>query len=188
MKESLLLRGRPGSSGRRRASGPEVRQNSYMPGVSLSVPIITAGAAVLGAAIPTGAAVIQDLRKARRDRAERRLETRDQACLDLLRSALDLRTQVANAYLSHGDEVIAGLREIRSLAASVEYHAVSTGMRGRQLKASAYRVAKAARILTQATERNTNLTLKEMAGSPDFTELDVRVEEFRSLILSDEGG
>src|SRR5690242_14906554 len=102
MKESLLLRGRPGSSGRRRASGPEVRQNSYMPGVSLSVPIITAGAAVLGAAIPTGAAVIQDLRKARRDRAERRLETRDQACLDLLRSALDLRTQVANAYLSHG--------------------------------------------------------------------------------------
>src|SRR6266851_3196368 len=94
-------------------------QNATMPDVPLYVAAITAAAGVAGAAIPAIAVIIRDVRQAERDRRERRAEAKRQACLDLLRTAGELRTRVANTLQDPGDQI--GARQ-------AEYHDPPTGL------------------------------------------------------------
>jgi hypothetical protein len=151
-----------------------------VPDVSIFVALITAGAGAIGAAIPQVATVVRDVRKAERDRRDQRAQTRRQACLDLMGAASDLRTQVANAALYHGDEMGARLTEISTRADAVQLHALNVGLLAPDtLAAAADRLTIAARDLAAAAARNTDMSLKQMVVSPDSAEFDQSVEAFR---------
>jgi hypothetical protein len=156
-----------------------------VPDVSIYVALITTGAGVVIAAIPHITAVVRDVRLADRDRQERRADARRQACLDLLRAAGDLRTQVANALLYRGNEMGTQLAEITNSAAAVQLHAVSVGLARESLAQSAELLAAAARDLAAATVQNTDMSLHQVVESPDCAEFDGRVTAFRLLAVAD---
>lgn len=159
-----------------------------MPEVSIYVALITAGAGATGAAIPQIATVVRDVRQADRDRHERRVETRRQACLDLLHAASDLRTQVANAAQYHGSDMGARLAEIRKCAAAVQLHAVSVALlAGESLDDPAERLAAAAMDLAAAAVHNADMSLNQMVSCPDLSEFDGSVKAFRLRAVADAG-
>ncbi len=153
-----------------------------MADVSIYVALITAGAAVVGAAIPQVAIVARDVRQSERDRRERRVESRRQACLDLLRAVGELRTQVANNAQYHGNEMGARLAEVRKCAAAAELNAVSVALLDPdKLAEPAEQLAAAASRLAAVAAESTNLSLGNMIHAPDFTELDETIVTFRRI-------
>lgn len=160
-------------------------QNASMTDVSIYVALITGGAGAIGAAMPQIATVVRDGRQAKLDRRERGVSTRQQACIELLRAAADLRTRVANAAMYHGDEMLARLAEIRNCAAAVEVQAASVGLLARETLAEpAAELASAATELAAAAVQGTDMDLNQMPEDPDFATFDERVDLFRIKALA----
>jgi hypothetical protein len=153
--------------------------------VSIYVAVITAAAGVLGAAVPAIATLTRDVRQAERDRRERRADAKRQACIELLRAAGDLRTQVANAAHYHGDEIGTRLAQIRECAEAVGLHAVSVGMlASEKLTAAAEHLAAAAENLVAMAVTNTDMRVKAMTPEPDYTEFDDSIAAFRRVAVA----
>jgi hypothetical protein len=160
-----------------------------MADVSIYVAVISAGAALIGATVPQVATAIRDGRRAERDRKERLADTRRQACVQLLRTVLDLRVRVSNIQDYHGAEMAPRLAEIREGAATAEVEAVSVAlMVGPELAKAAEQLASAAARLATVAVENASLQLGASTQAPDFGELDDSVTAFKTLAVADGPG
>jgi len=154
--------------------------------VSVYVAIISASAAILGAAVSAVSIAYQNARQAERDRQLRREEQRQRhreearsACLDLLRAAVDLRTQVENNEDYQGEEMRARLSRVRKYASDAALHAVLIGtIEPHVLADVADRLAKAARNLASAAAESTSLEMNMSTEVPDLGELNDCIEAF----------
>ena len=145
------------------------------------MPVISAGAAVLGAAVSPVAAAYQNVWQARRDRAQQHETAIREACVRLLRAAHDVRAQVASNHGYHGEEMGARLERVRLLAADVGVYAVSVAMlvpHDPGLGNSAAEIATAVGQLIAATEAKTSRDMQVSLEAPDFTEVDASIEDF----------
>jgi hypothetical protein len=164
-------------------------ENADMADVSIYVAVISAAAGIVGATIPQAATAIRDGRRADRDRRERLADTRRQACVQLLRTVLDLRVHVANNQDYHGEEMAARLAAIRECAATAEVEAVSVAlMVGPELAKAAEQLASAAARLATVAADNASLQLGASTQAPDFGELDDSVTAFKTLAVADGPG
>ena len=157
-----------------------------MTSVSIYVAVITAAAAIAGAAISQVTIALKEGRQAKRDRHERRETATREACEELLRAAGDLRTQLANNRSFRGDRAAmsARLEEVRRYAAATQLHAVSVGLLvPDKLAEPADRLAVAARSLALVAANDTDLDQGWVKVDPDFTMLDACVDAFRSDAL-----
>jgi hypothetical protein len=158
--------------------------NASMPQVSLYVAVITAAAAVLGAAISPLSTAYQNSRQAVRDRAERHDTAIRQACVGLLRSARDMRVQVANIAAYHGDEMGSRLERMRELDAEAASHAdevqllVPPG-----IAVSAATLAGAVSRLATSTQANVRRQLGASIRDPDFGEIDGCIQDFSARVV-----
>jgi hypothetical protein len=156
-----------------------------MPQVSLYVAAITAAAAVLGAAVSPVSTAYQNARQAVRDRAERRDSAVRQACVDLLRSARDVRVQVANTAAYHGAEMGSRLERIRQLEADAAVHADEVALLiPVSVANSAAMLTGAVSRLTASTEANVKHELGASIRQPDFTELDGCIADFSTRVVN----
>jgi len=160
--------------------------NAYMTDVPLSVAVITASAAVLGAAIPQVSIAVQSALQAGRDRQERYQSDMRRACVKLMRAVEDLRTQVANNHDYHGDEMAARLAQVREHAAAAEVQAVRIALLVPQTLAEpAQELAVAASRLAEKAAENTDLVEGVSRLRPDFGELDACVAAFKDVAVND---
>lgn len=147
--------------------------------VSLYVAIVTAAAAVAAAAVSQIPGYVRDVRQARQDRRDRHAETRQQACLDLLSAAEDLRTSVANAVDYVGEEMRSRLAEIRNHGAAVQLRAMKIELLvPGTLAGTAEHLASVAGQFTATAEANTDLVLGNMRAT-DAAELGRAIDSFR---------
>jgi hypothetical protein len=136
---------------------------TYMTDVSIFVPVITAAAAILGAAISPVTTVFQSSRQARQERQE---TAGRQACIELLRAAVDLRALVANNHDYHGDEMAARLAQVRQYAADARVHAFNIALLApKRLADSAADLAAATGRVAVAAAENTDLSMGVRASS-----------------------
>lgn len=159
-----------------------MRNNAAMTDVPIYVAVITAAAGIIGAAIPQVSTVIRDVRQAERDRQERYATAARQACVDLLRAAGELRTQVENAHSYRGDP--AGMRsrleDIRGHAAATRLYAASVGLLvPDRLAEPADKLAESASTLADSVALNTDVNQGVMVGDPDVSALNLRIAAFR---------
>jgi hypothetical protein len=153
-----------------------------MTDVPIYVALITGLTGAIGAATPQIATVFRDTSQAKRDRKERGVNARQQACVDLLGAAADLRTRVENTAM-YGGEILARLAEIRSSAADVQVKAARVAFLAGEMATSAQALASAATDLATAAVQNTDMTTNVMS-SPDFTAFGKAVEQFKSEAIS----
>ena len=104
------------------------RHNAYMADVPLSVALISPAAAIIGAAVSQLMLTFREGRQANRDRQERDMTARRQACLDLLSAVGQLRAQVAGNYEYHGLEMAGRLAEVRQRAVEAELAAIAVSL------------------------------------------------------------
>ncbi len=151
-----------------------------MADVPIYVAIITAGAGVIGAAIPQLAAVIRD-RRAERDRRERTVTRLREACIAVLSAADELRTLAENlpVYRGNADGMRARAEEARSLAKTTRLHVADVTMQASGLIVPADEVANAASNLADEVVRNINLNQGLLLGNPDVTKLVECIAAFR---------
>jgi hypothetical protein len=118
-----------------------------MADVSIWVPVITAGAGIIGATIPQVTTVIRDVRKAERDRRERLDTMARDACVALLRAAGEVRT-LTESICSYGGGDATGMMErveqARSSSEATRVHAAEVGMQAAGLAGAADQLASAA--------------------------------------------
>jgi hypothetical protein len=156
-----------------------------MADVALSVAVVTAATAIVAACVPQIAGIVADARRGGRARREREARDLRQACLDILSAVGDLRMQVDNAALGHGDEMIARLAEIRAAAAAVQLHAVSVALLvPARLGECAQALADAAARLAAAAAAGTEPVAHEMVTRPDFASLDAAEGAFRDAAVA----
>ncbi len=166
--------------GRARAS-----KNACVPEVSLYVAVITAAAGVVGAVAAQIPGIARDIRLADRDRRERKTDERQQACLDLIGAAGDLRTLVMNAQQYRGEEMVDRLAEIRKSAAAVQLHAARVELLMPTLAGRADQLAKAAERFADALVAGTDMTHREVVRTPETAELDHTTDAFREQAVAD---
>jgi hypothetical protein len=153
-----------------------------MPQVSLYVAVITAAAAVLGAAVSPLSTAYQNSRQAVRDRAERHDTAVRRACVGLLRTARGTRVHAANTAAYHGVEMGSRLERMRELAGEAASQAdevvllVPAGVAD-----SATTLASAVRRLATATQDNVRFDAS--IRDPDFSELDGCIEDFSARVV-----
>jgi hypothetical protein len=153
---------------------------------SIYVAVISASAAILGAAVSAVSVTYQNARQAERDRQQRREEQKQRheeearsACMDLLRAAVELRTQVENNQGYQGKEMRDRLAQVRQHASDAALHAVRIGTIEPGVFANfADELARAARNLCVAAAENTNLEMNMSNEMPDLGELNDRIEAF----------
>lgn len=147
------------------------------------VAIVTGVFTVIGATIPQAAAVIQTGKQARRLEREQFASQKRDACVALLRSAADLRTQIANNHAYQGIELAPRLELVRQHSAATELGAVSVALLVSQPMGSlATALATAASRLAVNAEENPK-------RPPDYSELDNCVAAFAAeAIRSQLGG
>jgi transaldolase len=153
---------------------------------SIYVAIISASAAILGAAVSAVSIAYQNARQAERDRRQRREERQQRheeeartACLDLLRAAVDLRTQVENNKGYQGEEMRSRLARVRQYASDAALCGVLIGTIEPDVFAElADKLAKAARSLALAAAESTNLEMNMSTEVPDLGELNDCIEAF----------
>lgn len=152
------------------------------------MPIISAGAAVLGASVSPVAAAYHTLRQSRHSRAYEHETAVREACASLFRATRDLRAQVANnhAYHAyHGADMGARLERVRELDADVAVHAARVAMlESGQLGDAATEVAEVVGRLIAATEAKTKIEKGISAEEPNFEELDSSLAAFRSRAVN----
>jgi hypothetical protein len=157
-----------------------------MTDVSIYIALISAGAGVAGAGISPVAQAYKDGRQRSRDRAERQATAMRQACVDLLRAAGELRTQVANNRSYHGTDMATRLEEVRRLAVATQVHAAEVEMLAPTATAElAGKLATSGGELADWTVRHTNLQLGVLAEDPPYRELDDRLADFRAQAVRD---
>jgi hypothetical protein len=156
------------------------------------VAVITASAAILGAAVSAFSIAFQNARNAERDRRQRHEEQQQRhaeeartACMDLLRAAIDLRNQVENNQDYQGEEMRSRLAQVRRHASDAALHAVLIGtIEPEVFAASADGLAKAARRVALAAAENTNLEMKMSNEVPDLRELSECIDVFSSKTVA----
>jgi hypothetical protein len=159
-----------------------------MADVSIFVPVISAAAAILGAAISPVTTVFQSHQQAKQQRQEQHDTARRVACIELLRAAVDLRAAVANNQDYHGDEMAARLARVREYAADARVHAFNIALLApRRLADSAGELAAATGRVAVAVAEDTNLSMGVSVRAPDFARLDACIADFTSRAL-DRGG
>lgn len=142
-----------------------------MSDVTVYVAIVTGVFTVIGATIPQAAAVIQSNRRAEREARERYESAKCDACVDLLRSVGQMRTQIANNHDYRGNETAPLLALVRQHAADAQVQAVKVAFLGsKPLAELATDLAKAIARLAVKAENTTR--------PPDFSDLDARVAAF----------
>jgi hypothetical protein len=154
--------------------------------VSIYVALITGGAGAIGAATPQLATVLRDSRQAGRDREERGVNARQQAYVDLLGAAADLRTRVANTAMYHGGEMLVRLAEIRSSAADVQVKAARVAFLAADLAGSSQGLGAAAAGLAAEAVGNTDMSNNVMTA-PDFMAFDEAVIAFKAEAIAQTG-
>ncbi|HEV2371294.1 MAG TPA: hypothetical protein VGS19_03915 [Streptosporangiaceae bacterium] len=160
-----------------------------MADVSIYVAVIAAAAGVAGAAVPTLTVMVRDVAQAKRDRNDRLTDRWQQACLDLVRSAQQLRTKVVDAAQYHGPEMAGRLEEIRGRNAEVQVHAVMTGLfSAERLGRLADDLAEAASQLTTLATKNANMEIGEMDPKPDSTGFSESIKAFSKAFVSESRG
>jgi hypothetical protein len=155
--------------------------------VSIYVALITGATGAIGAATPQIAIVWRESKQARRDRKEREVNSRQQAYVELLGAAADLRTRVANTATYGGDEILVRLAEIRSSAADVEVTAAKVGFVAGKLAPPAGALAAAATELAADAILRTNTSTGVMT-SPSFAAFDAAVRTFTTQALGSRAG
>jgi hypothetical protein len=157
-----------------------------MADASIYVAVISASAATLGAAVSAVSITYQNARQAERDRQQKREERQQRheeeartACIDLLRAAVELRTQVENNEGYQGEEMQTRLVQVRQHASDAALYAVLIGTIEPDVFADlADKLAKAARSLALAAAENTNLEMNMSTEVPDLGELNGCIEAF----------
>lgn len=151
-----------------------------MADVPVFVAAITAGAALLGAAITPVSTAIQNSRQVKRDREERHDTALHEACVALLRTIGELRDQVENNYeYPGGDEMGARLAQMRQFVTAAKVHAVSIALlEPRALAKLADQLAKAAERLGVTAAASTDPRVRASNRRPEFGELDACTEAF----------
>lgn len=163
--------------------------NTYMTDVPLYTAVISASAAVFGAAIPTIGIAMQSVLQARRDRRERYESAKREACVELMQAVENLRTQVANNHDYHGDEMGARLAQVRSYAAQARVESVRISLLvPPELAEIAQQLATAASRLEQAAVNTTNLRQGTSTELPDFAELSARIAAFKAEAVNNAAG
>jgi Mn2+/Fe2+ NRAMP family transporter len=146
--------------------------------------VISAAAAILGAAVSPVTTVFQSSRRAQQERQERQETARRQACIELLRAAVDLRALVANNHDYHGDEMAARVAQVRQYAADARVHAFNIALLApRRLAHSAGELAAATGRVAVATAADTDLGMGVSVRAPDFARLDACIDDFTSQAL-----
>lgn len=162
-----------------------------MADVPLWVAVITAGAGIIGAAIPQAGAVLRDVRQAERDRRERTAATTHEACVALLRAAGELRTLTESipSYRGDANGMRARVEEVRARAEETRLHAADVSMWvPDRLAGPADLVASAASDLTDDVLRCTDLNEGVPIGDPDVSKLVERMAAFRREAVHYAGG
>ena len=161
--------------------------NAYMSGVSVYVALISGGAGVFGATISQLFSFVGAGRQAKSDRRERYENAAQQACVNLLKAAGRLQTQVASNHEYHGAEMTERLAKVRRYAGAAEEHAATVALLvPDRLAEPATKVAAAATRLASAAAARTYLQpdRMNMPELPDFSELDQSVEAFRRIAIA----
>jgi hypothetical protein len=156
-----------------------------MADVPLYVAVITAAAGIIGAAIPQVATVFRDVRQADRDRRERMAAAARDACVELLRSAGELRTlsEGISGYRGDANGMRARVDEVRTRAEATQLAAASVSMQVSKLAESAYAVASAASQLAREVVDGTNLDQGVLVGDLDVAKLVEPVAVFRDAAV-----
>jgi hypothetical protein len=158
--------------------------NTCMADVSIFVPVISAAAAILGAAVLPVTTVFHSSHQARQERFERHDMAGRQACIELLRAAVDLRALVANNHDYHGDEMAARLAQVRQYAADARVHAFNIALIAPQrLADSARELAAATDGVAVAAAKDTDLSMGVSVRAPDFARLDACIADFTKRAL-----
>jgi hypothetical protein len=142
--------------------------------------VISASAALLGAAITPVTTAYQHSRQAKRDREDQHDAALREACVDLLRAVGDLRDQVANNHdYPGGDEMSARLAQVRQHVTAAKVNSVSIALLAPQALAEpADQLAKAADRLGVTAAKSTDRRVRASNRAPDFGELDVCTATF----------
>jgi hypothetical protein len=154
--------------------------------VSIYVALITGGVGAIGAATPQLATLFRDSKQASRDRQERGVNARQQAYIELLGAAADLRTRVENTAMYHGSEMPARLTEIRGSAADVQVKAVKVAFLAADLAGSAQGLGSAATDLAVEAVAKTDMATNVMTR-PDFKAFDKAVNKFKAEAIAKTG-
>lgn len=157
-----------------------------MADASIYVPVISASAAILGAAISPVSNYFQYSRQAKRDREEQYDTALRAACVDLLRAVGELRDQVAsNHEYRGGDEMGARLAQMRQYVTAAKLHAVSIALLApRALAEPAEQLAKAADRLGAAAAESTDPRARASNRAPDFRELETSIVSFSEAAVA----
>jgi hypothetical protein len=159
-----------------------------MADVPILVAVISASAGVAGALASPVAIAFREGHQAKRDRQDRKTTDRQQAYLDLLGTAAQLRTQVANYYEHKGDGLYDRLAVVRELAAEAGLNAVRVRLLASDpIGTLAESLAVAANGLAERTDKDTDRTLGAVnSDGPDYKRLDECREAFRQAVTAAE--
>lgn len=160
--------------------------NLLMADVPIWVAIITAGAGIIGAAIPQVTTVLRDIRQAERDRRERTAAAARDACVALLRASGEVRTltESIRSYRGEANGFRERVQEVRSRAEATRVHAAEVSMLApAKLAEPADQVARAASDLADDVMQNTNLDQGVPIGVPDVTKLVDCIAAFRQAAV-----
>jgi hypothetical protein len=158
-----------------------------MADASIYVAVVSAGAAIIGAAIPMAAVVIRDSRQAERDRRERSDFATRNACISLLRVAGELRILIddVHSYRGDADRMRARVAEIRDRAQATQVRAANVSMLVSDgLAKQADQVASAASDLENDVMRNTDIDQGVLIGYTDVTRLAKSISDFQHAAVT----
>src|SRR5271154_4883062 len=153
-----------------------------MPDVTVYVAVIAGAAGIIGAAVPQAGIVFREIHQAERDRRERSVAAGQSACIDLLRAASSLGTQIENLRVYRGDAQGLRLRleEVRKYLAETRLYAASVGMLApSQLTERANQLATEASSLVKVVEESVDLKNDVVVGPIDVGPLDTLMTAFR---------
>lgn len=113
-------------------------------------------------------------------------DERRRACVQLLRTVLDLRVLVENNNEYHGKELPARLAEIRKCVAATEVQATELALIATTgLAQAAEQLAEAARGLVKAAAESASPQLGALTNPTDLAEFNERVKTFREMAVAD---
>jgi hypothetical protein len=157
-----------------------------MADVPLSLAVISTITPVIAGALPLTVGWIKDAGRDKRAAAERlRLEQSELArkkreqCVKLLRLTRDFRVLVENTYDSIGPELDANAEQVRQSAADIASQADDVEFMVPGAETEALALAAAARLLGAPVADKRNREFGSSLLSPDFTEFDRCLAEFK---------
>jgi TolA-binding protein len=153
--------------------------------VSIYVALITGATGAVAAATPQLFIALGESKEAKRARRDRVTNARQQAYVELLGAAAELRTRVENTSM-YGGEILARLAEIRESAADVQVKAAKVGFLKSEMAQTAKDLGSAAADLATEAVAKTNMTSGVMTR-PDAKLIlfDQAVDKFKSEAVAD---